>query len=85
MGNNTDWLTPKQYNPERYKQEKEIEQQLISLKEAFEKEIAKREQAKAAADDKGKFGTYRYLSGVIDGLNHASEIVSDHLASLWGM
>ena len=41
MSNNTDWLTPKPYHPEQSEQEKELENTLISLRRAFEAEIAK--------------------------------------------
>ena len=83
---NEDWLTPQVYQGhDEDKEENEIEHVLLSLKKSLKKEIAQQEQAKEAADNKGKFGKYRYLSGVIDGLKHASAIVDDYLASLWGM
>ncbi len=82
MSNNTDWLTPTERKEEK---ENEVEQTLLSVSRVIDKEIAAHKQAKAAADDKGKFGTYRYETGVISGLNHAREIVSDYLAGLWGM
>ena len=85
MKQNVDWLTPTKTSVQKEDEQNELESTLISLKRAFEKEIAQQEQAKEAADNKGKFGKYRYLSGVIDGLNHASALVDDYLASLWGM
>lgn len=77
------WLKPKLYHG--HDEQQELEHVLLSLKESLEEKIALQEQAKAAADDKGKFGIYRYLSGVIDGLKDACDIISDRLADEWGM
>ena len=85
MKHHIDWLTPTKTNVQKEDGQNELESTLISLKKAFEKEIAQQEQAKAAADNKGKFGKYRYLEGFIAGLTYACDIISDKFSDERGM
>jgi hypothetical protein len=75
-----DWLTPKEYNKHgEDNEENKIGHVLLSLRKSLEKKIAHSEQTKAHADDKGKFGKYRYLSGFIDGLGYSINVIDNLL------
>lgn len=85
MGDDISWLTPTKQNEQNEVEETEIVQYLISLIRSLKVEIAKHEKAKQAADDTGKFGTYRYEAGFIHGLKEACDFINDKLMNEWGM
>lgn len=81
-----DWLTPKVSQEQgENREESDVERVLRCLNAALNKEIAQQEQIKARADNKGKFGKYRYCEGVIAGLSEARSYIMDWLADEQGL
>lgn len=72
-----DWLTPKVC---REQEEDLVERDIEGVRLALNKIIAQKAKAKAHADNKGKFGKYRYYEGIIAGLTITCAIISERFA-----
>ncbi len=83
-----DWLTPSETAPEKTPKEKlneKLEETLLAISHALQDVVAEQKKLRSQADDAGKFGEYRYLDGMIDGLEDADDHVHDYLRTIWGL